>query len=133
MARAAVAHNVERRKKVVIGYRWSIGRAIGLRRGGIASMHSHAGIANAAQDDRDTKRRARGMSAAMPRRELAAAAYRELEIRFSKDNPKETDALRAEHCALRAVVEELGIGVDLHHTRLLAIQTLAARLREPGR
>jgi len=78
-------------------------------------------------------------------RDVAAAAYRGFERRltehfgfeedqlfaeFATVNPFEVSELRAEHRAIRARVEELAIGVDLHQTRLPAIQDLARMLRE---
>ena len=78
-------------------------------------------------------------------RDVAAAAYRSFERRltehfdfeeeqlfaeFATVNPVEVSDLRAEHRAIRARVEELAIGVDLHQTRLAAIQELARMLRE---
>ena len=49
---------------------------------------------------------------------------------FAQDNPREAAELAAEHAAIRARVEELGIGVELHQTRLGAIEGLAQLLRE---
>lgn len=48
---------------------------------------------------------------------------------FAKFDAKEAQAIADEHRAIRACVDELGIGTDLHLTRLPAIETLAQRLR----
>ena len=78
-------------------------------------------------------------------RGAAASAYQELEARlkthfsmeegilfpeFARVEPREADELRAEHAAIRARLDELGVGVDLHQTRLPAMRELAQRLRE---
>ena len=77
-------------------------------------------------------------------RGAAASAYQELEARlkahfameeellfpeFARGEPREADELRAEHAAIRASLDELGVGVDLHQTRLPAMRELAGRLR----
>jgi len=43
--------------------------------------------------------------------------------------PKEEAALRAEHDRLRSLLEELGVGVELHLVRLDVIDRFIARLR----
>ena len=77
-------------------------------------------------------------------RGAAASAHKELEARlnahfameeellfpeFAGVEPREVDELRAEHTAIRALLDELGVGVDLHQTRLPAMRALAQRLR----
>lgn len=74
----------------------------------------------------------------------AADAYEELEWRlrehfayeektlfdeFARVDPEETAALRREHADLVERIEALGVGVDLHETRLAAIEELARRLK----
>jgi hemerythrin-like domain-containing protein len=49
--------------------------------------------------------------------------------RFRATNPVEADQLAAEHRAIRAKVDELAIGSDLHLTNLVAIRDLAELLR----
>lgn len=44
--------------------------------------------------------------------------------------PREAEQLRTEHRAIRQRVDELGIGVDLHVTRIGAIEGLAQMLRD---
>ncbi|HEU0032555.1 MAG TPA: hemerythrin domain-containing protein [Kofleriaceae bacterium] len=80
-------------------------------------------------------------------RDAAREAYREVETRltahiameeellfpdFEKTEPGETHELTLEHAAIRARLEELAIGVDLHATRLPAIEELAQMLRKHG-
>lgn len=48
---------------------------------------------------------------------------------FSEHEPREAAELAAEHAAIRTRVDELGVGVDLHATRLGAIEGLAQMLR----
>jgi hemerythrin len=77
-------------------------------------------------------------------RDVAASAYKELEQRlathfameeellfpdFAKIEPAETAALRTEHQRIRTKLDELGIGVELHQTRIGAIRQLAQDLR----
>jgi len=65
-------------------------------------------------------------------RHLAEHLRLEEEVLFPElvlTDPKEVEALRGEHAAIRARVFELGIGVDLHQTRLPAIEELAITLR----
>jgi hemerythrin-like domain-containing protein len=77
-------------------------------------------------------------------REIAACAYRDFEEAlsahfeaeerllfpdFAHQEPEETNRLREDHRRIRARVEELGIGVDLHATRVGAIRELAQSLR----
>ena len=77
-------------------------------------------------------------------RDAAATAYEELEARlrahfameeevlfpeFVEVEPRETDELRVEHTMLRARIDELAIGAELHQTRLPAIRELAQLLR----
>jgi len=74
----------------------------------------------------------------------AGDAYEELEWRlrdhfafeeeslfeeFARTEPAETEALRREHVDLVARLEALGVGVDLHETRLGEIEELAQLLR----
>ena len=78
-------------------------------------------------------------------REAAAEAFGDFEDRltdhfdleeravfptFAEHEPREAAELLAEHAAIRARLEELGVGVDLHATRLGAIEGLAQLLRE---
>ncbi|HEY5951654.1 MAG TPA: hemerythrin domain-containing protein, partial [Kofleriaceae bacterium] len=49
---------------------------------------------------------------------------------FAREFPKETDELLAEHRLIRRRMDELGFGVDVHQTRLAAIEDLAALLRK---
>jgi hypothetical protein len=49
--------------------------------------------------------------------------------RFAVLDPAEAETLRAEHRSIRAAIDELGVGTDLHLTRLSAIRQLAALLR----
>jgi hemerythrin-like domain-containing protein len=77
-------------------------------------------------------------------RDIAASAYKELEERlpahlaaeesllfpeFARVEPEETNLLRSDHQQIRDRVFELGIGVDLHQTRIGAIRELAQMLR----
>jgi len=77
-------------------------------------------------------------------REAAAEAYGKFESRLAehlaleedmlfpeleRSEPEEVAALRNEHTEIRAKLFELGVGVDLHLTRLPAIKALAAMLR----
>jgi hemerythrin-like domain-containing protein len=77
-------------------------------------------------------------------REIAASAYAEVEHRlfahfeveehalfpeFARTQPAETKRLLEEHRWIRARVEELGVGVDLHATRVGAIRELVQMLR----
>jgi len=48
---------------------------------------------------------------------------------FARSEPGETNRLREDHRRIRARVEELGIGVDLHATRIGAIRELVQTLR----
>jgi hemerythrin HHE cation binding domain-containing protein len=52
---------------------------------------------------------------------------------FGKFDPQEAQAIAGEHRAIRTYVDELGIGTDLHLTRLPAIKTLVQRLRAHAR
>lgn len=76
--------------------------------------------------------------------ELASATYASFEARltphlraeeellfpdFEKFEPQETAELRETHRLIRNRVFELGVGVDLHQTRLTAIEELGALLR----
>lgn len=76
-------------------------------------------------------------------REIARDTYRRFEPRLSEHfgveeqllfpelaarDPSEVEELRAEHQAIRKRLDELGIGVDLHLTRLPAIRELVADL-----
>ena len=80
--------------------------------------------------------------------QIAREAFREFDARlakhfafedeyllpaFSKFDPVEAQAIGDEHRAIRTHVDELGIGTDLHLTRLPAIETLAQRLRAHAR
>lgn len=47
---------------------------------------------------------------------------------LAASQPREVDELRAEHRAIGARLDELGIGVDLHNTRLSTIRALVADL-----
>lgn len=49
---------------------------------------------------------------------------------FEKVEPVETALLKDEHARIRARLFELGVGVDLHQTRLPAIEELAQSLRQ---
>jgi hemerythrin-like domain-containing protein len=77
-------------------------------------------------------------------REIAARAYGEVERilarhldaeeqllfpEFARSEPEETKRLRDDHRRIRMRVEELGIGVDLHATRIGAIRELVQMLR----
>jgi hemerythrin len=77
-------------------------------------------------------------------RDIAAAAYRDVERHLSahfaieddvllpelsRAYPDEARALAEEHQAIRLKVDELGIGVDLHATRAPAIRELVDMLR----
>jgi hemerythrin-like domain-containing protein len=77
-------------------------------------------------------------------RDEAARAFTELEVRIAphlemeervlfpelaRVAPAEVAALRAEHDALRAYMGELGIEVELHHSRLSTMEELARMLR----
>lgn len=81
-------------------------------------------------------------------RDVARIALRELDERlrahlgleeeiflpaFSDFDPVEAERLRDEHRAIRATVDELVIGSDLHLTRLPMIRELADRLRAHAR
>jgi hemerythrin-like domain-containing protein len=48
---------------------------------------------------------------------------------FAITHPAEVEELRAEHAAIRARVEELDVGVELHQARLPVIQDLVQTLR----
>jgi len=48
---------------------------------------------------------------------------------FAHSEPEETNRLREEHRRIRSRVEELGVGVDLHATRIGAIRELVQILR----
>lgn len=78
-------------------------------------------------------------------RDIAAKAFRELELRLADHlafedaellpalaevEPTEAAALAEAHRALRTLMTELGVGVDLHVTRASAIAALVAALRE---
>ena len=77
-------------------------------------------------------------------REIAAGAYAALEHMlaahleaeeqllfpdFAREEPDEVRRLREDHRRIRMRVEELGIGVDLHATRIGAIRELVQLLR----
>jgi hemerythrin-like domain-containing protein len=77
-------------------------------------------------------------------RAIAAAAYTDLEQKlsahldgeeqllfpdFERSEPEETNLLREDHRRIRARVDELGVGVDLHSTRIGAIRELVQMLR----
>lgn len=77
-------------------------------------------------------------------REIAAAAYADFEQRlsahfeaeeqalfpdFARTEPEETKRLSDDHRWIRARVEELAIGVDLHATRVGVIRELVQKLR----
>lgn len=48
---------------------------------------------------------------------------------FASHNPDEARALLAEHCAIRNVLLDIGINLDLHSLRLETIEELARRLK----
>jgi hemerythrin-like domain-containing protein len=48
---------------------------------------------------------------------------------FAVAHPAEVEELQAEHAAIRARMEELGVGVQLHQVRLPAIEDLVRMLR----
>jgi hypothetical protein len=48
---------------------------------------------------------------------------------FARSFPRETNELLAEHRLIRKRVDELGIGIDVHQTRLTAIEELAMLIR----
>jgi hemerythrin HHE cation binding domain-containing protein len=77
-------------------------------------------------------------------RDEVARAFTELEVRlaphlemeerllfpeFARVEPAETAALRTEHDAIRARIGELGVELELHHSRLSTIEELALVLR----
>ena len=77
-------------------------------------------------------------------RDAAAEAYGKFEKRLAehlaleedvlfpeleRSEPEEVAALRDEHTAIRSKLFELGVGVDLHVTRLSAIESLVTTLR----
>jgi hemerythrin len=65
-------------------------------------------------------------------RELSAHFRTEEELlfpEFCQTEPREAADLLDEHRAIRARVFELGVGIDLHQTRLAAIEELVTKLR----
>jgi hemerythrin len=77
-------------------------------------------------------------------RDEAARAFTELEVRMAphfemeerqlfpelaRIAPEEATALRAEHDAIRARMGELGVELELHHSRLSTMEELARMLR----
>lgn len=66
-------------------------------------------------------------------RELEAHFRTEEEVLFPElcqTEPREVTELLDEHRAIRARVFELGVGIDIHQTRLAAIEELVAKLRQ---
>jgi hypothetical protein len=81
-------------------------------------------------------------------RDVAAAAFRDAERRvldhfaiedkvvlpeLAPHYPEEAQAIAEEHRAMRAVLDEIGINVDLHAARASAIRALVDRLRAHAR
>jgi len=80
-------------------------------------------------------------------RDIARAAFRELDARlsahlaleeevlpeFAELEPAQAAQLEREHHTIRAALDELGIGTDLHLTRVPAIRALAEMLRAHAR
>ncbi len=52
---------------------------------------------------------------------------------FAAFDPGEAERIAAEHRAIRVAIDELGVGADLHLTRLPAIRALADMLRAHAR